>query len=65
VSPIGKPSLFITHGTRDTILPIDQASRVMVPALRDAGYPVEYREWDGGHGVSTALLREAVSWMVA
>lgn len=65
VPPVGKPGFFITHGIRDTILPIDQASRVMVPALRDAGYSVEYREWDGGHGVSTALLREAVTWMVA
>ena len=54
--PTGKPKMFITHGTRDGVLPIDQASRLIVPQLRGAGYEVEYFEFDGGHGVTDALF---------
>jgi phospholipase/carboxylesterase len=58
----GKPKVFITHGTRDTVLPIDQTSRQIVPRLRTAGYDVEYREFDGGHGFTTDLLGQAITW---
>jgi phospholipase/carboxylesterase len=58
----GKPKMFITHGTRDAILPIDQTSRVMVPQLEAAGYDVEYHEFDGGHGVTEELLAQATAW---
>ena len=58
----GKPKVFITHGTRDTVLPIDQTSRQIVPRLKSAGYDVEYHEFDGGHGVTADLLAQAVTW---
>jgi len=61
--PVGKPKIFVTHGTRDQILDIDRTSRVLVPQLKNAGYDVEYHEFDGRHGVSPALLRDAVTWM--
>ena len=61
----GKPKFFITHGTRDTVLPIDQTSRQIVPRLKSAGYDVEYHEFDGGHGVTPDLLAQAVSWVSA
>ncbi|HUQ80274.1 MAG TPA: twin-arginine translocation signal domain-containing protein, partial [Gemmatimonadaceae bacterium] len=60
--PNGKPKMFITHGTRDGILPIAQTSRVMVPQLKAAGYDVEYHEFDGGHGVTDELLAQATVW---
>lgn len=61
----GKPKVFITHGTRDTILPIDQTSRQIVPRLKSAGYDVEFHEFDGGHGVTPDLLAQAVTWASA
>ncbi len=61
----GKPKVFITHGTRDTVLPIAQTSRQIVPQLRSAGYDVEYHEFDGGHGVTPDLLAQAVTWTTA
>lgn len=61
----GKPKMFITHGTRDGVLPIDQTSRIIVPDLKAAGYDVEYFEFDGGHGVTAALLEQAVNWLSA
>jgi phospholipase/carboxylesterase len=61
----GKPKVFITHGTRDTVLPIDQTSRQIVPRLKSAGYDVEYHEFDGGHGVTPDLLAQAATWASA
>lgn len=61
----GKPKIFITHGTRDTVLPIDQTSRQLVPQLKNAGYDVEYHEFDGGHGVPPDLLAQATTWAAA
>jgi len=61
----GKPKIFITHGTSDTILPIYQTSRVIVPQLEKAGYDVEYHEFEGGHGITPELLAQATSWISA
>ena len=61
----GKPKFFITHGTRDQVLPIDGTSRQIVPQLRKDGYDVEYHEFDGGHGVTPALLEQAMTWAAA
>jgi predicted esterase len=44
-------------------LPIDLTSRRMVPRLRDAGYHVTYREFDGVHAVPTPIAREALEWL--
>ena len=50
-APRGEPHIFVSHGTQDQILPIDQCSRRIVPRLRSEGYEVDYREFDGPHGV--------------
>ena len=61
----GKPKFFMTHGTRDTILPIDATSRQIVPALRQLGYDVQYSEFDDGHGVTEELLEQATGWLAS
>jgi phospholipase/carboxylesterase len=61
----GKPRFFISHGTEDTILPIDRCSRVLVPRLRQGGYDVTFREFSGGHGVPPEIGREGLKWMLA
>lgn len=58
----GKPKVFLSHGTRDEILSIVSTSRRIVPQLRDAGYDVTYREFDGDHTVPGPIAREAVEW---
>jgi predicted esterase len=58
VEAVGKPPILITHGTSDTVLPIDATSRLMVPQLRSLGYAVDYREFDGGHAVPMSVLNE-------
>jgi phospholipase/carboxylesterase len=45
----GRPVICISHGVKDSILPIDQCRRRIVPLLRQAGYSVRFEEFDGGH----------------
>jgi len=63
-SQVGVPRIFISHGTRDEILPIDRCSRRIAPALQQAGYDVRYREFDGGHTVPGEIANEAMDWFV-
>jgi phospholipase/carboxylesterase len=59
----GTPKIFVSHGTADRVLPIDRCSRVLVPALKQRGYDVIYREFDGGHEVPPGIAREGMAWV--
>jgi predicted esterase len=65
IDPHARPHVFISHGTRDQILPIDQCSRRIVPQLQQARYDVQYREFDGPHAVPPEIARQAVDWIKA
>jgi phospholipase/carboxylesterase len=58
----GKPPVYVTHGTGDSVLPIASTSRQIVPALQRSGYTVDYHEFDGGHFVEQTLAEEALAW---
>jgi predicted esterase len=58
---IGKPRIFIAHGTGDTVIPIGQG-RDLARTLRRAGYPVTFRAFSGGHEVPDAISRAAARW---
>jgi predicted esterase len=58
-----KPRNFITHGTHDSILPIERCSRRLVPRLKSAGYDVHYQEFNGPHIIMPHLLLKAVRWL--
>jgi phospholipase/carboxylesterase len=60
----GKPRVYVSHGTRDDVLPIDLCSRALVPRLRSRGYAVAYREFDGPHAVPQEIVGEAVRWLL-
>ena len=60
----GQPRVFVSHGTRDEVLPIDRTSRRIVPQLQRAGYDVRSREFDGGHTVPPEIAREARDWFL-
>lgn len=64
VMPRKLPRLFVSHGTRDRVLPIDHASRPLVSELRRAGYRVRYREFEGGHEVPPDIADEALRWFL-
>lgn len=58
----GTPRIYISHGTRDGVLPIERCSRRIVPQLEKAGYDVVYREFEGAHTIPPEINREAVEW---
>lgn len=60
----GRPEIFVSHGRGDEILPIDRCSRRIVPDLRQRGYTVTFREFDGGHQVPNAVANEAMAWAI-
>lgn len=65
VQAIGRPHIFITHGTRDRILPIDRCSRRIVPQLRRRGYDVRYREFNGPHILPPHITFKALRWFAS
>jgi predicted esterase len=62
-TPHGKPQIFVSHGREDPILPISRCGRPIVARLRERGYDVTFREFDGGHEVPEAIARDAIRWM--
>ena len=61
----GKPPVFVSHGTRDGVLPIQETSRRIVPELERDDYEVRYREFDGPHTVPPSVAREALDWFTS
>jgi len=61
----GTPRFFISHGTADPILPIDQCSRVIVQGLRRRGFEVSFKEFEGGHTVPPGIAADAMRWLAA
>jgi hypothetical protein len=59
----GKPRIFISHGTKDHILPIDRCGRRIATELKGQGYDVTFREFDGDHEVPEDIAREGLSWV--
>jgi phospholipase/carboxylesterase len=61
----GSPGLYVSHGTQDSVLPIDVCSRRIVPMLKQAGYDVTYHEFDGPHTVPPEIAHEALDWFLS
>ena len=60
--PLDGKSVFVTHGTRDEMVPIDRA-RASVAVLEQAGAKIVYCEDDVGHKVSLHCLRALRSYL--
>jgi predicted esterase len=61
----GQPRVFVAHGTRDRVLPVDACSRRLVRRLQALEYRVSYEEFDGGHEVPGHVVDRAMSWLLA
>ena len=60
---VGRPRIFISHGTADRILPIDNCGRRLAAQLVSTGYDVQFREFTGPHAVPPEMARAAMQWM--
>ncbi len=61
---VGAPRIFVSHGTQDTVLPIDACSRKLVPRLQRADYDVAYHEFEGGHSYPPEIVQAARGWFI-
>lgn len=57
----GRPSIFVSHGREDAILPIDRCGRPVVDRLREEGYAVRYLEFEGGHILPAQIVAAALN----
>lgn len=58
----GKPEIYISHGLKDPVLPIDPCSRRIVAQLKPQQYKINYQEFQGGHDIPLPVSESAVSW---
>ena len=58
----GRARFWISHGTQDTVLPVERCGRRVAGNLRDAGYDVTYEEFTGGHVMTPDLVTAALDW---
>jgi len=61
--PRGVPRVFIAHGDKDAVLPVEQSGRRIVAELGAAGFDVRYLEFAGGHSLPPDVLRAAALWL--
>jgi len=62
-TPNSKPKIFISHGTNDHILPIDRCGRRVAAELKDRGYEVTFREFEGDHEIPADVAREGLRFL--
>lgn len=61
--PVGRPRIFVAHGTRDNVYSASGTRRYILPKLTSAGYDVTYEEFDGPHRVLPATARQVLEWL--
>lgn len=61
---VGRPRIFVAHGTGDAVLPIALSRDNIVPRLEQEGYDVRYHVFDGGHAMQAAERDAAMKWFV-
>lgn len=64
VEPIvGQPKVFISHGSRDRVLPVVASRDGIAPMFEMDGYDTTYHEFDGGHAMPVDVVAAALDWL--
>jgi phospholipase/carboxylesterase len=62
----GPPArIFMSHGRKDHVIPIAVPKDTLAPALRSAGFKVQFVEFDGDHELPPAILSQALDWFLS
>ena len=61
----GKPKVFLSHGTTDTVLPYTWTSQSLSPNLTASGYTVKFVQFEGGHQIPLTVATEAMDWFIS
>lgn len=59
-----RPTVFVSHGHQDPILPYDNCVDRVIPMLKEEGCAVEFHDFEGGHTVTPAIVAEAVKFVM-
>lgn len=61
--PAGPRSrIFISHGDKDRVIPIETTTHGIGPGLRQIGFEVEVEVFDGGHELRAKQMASAFDW---
>ncbi|TWB44349.1 alpha/beta hydrolase [Nitrospirillum pindoramense] len=58
----GQRRVFISHGTADRVLPLEETARATVPAFKRRGFLVDLRVFEGGHAMPPEVVESALDW---
>ena len=61
---VGKPRIYVSHGTSDSILPVTNSRNSIVPSFNKDDYDVTYNEFEGGHEVPAEISESALDWFL-
>ena len=59
---VGQPRVYISHGTRDTILPFARTGQPLARQLEEARYDVRFDAFEGGRTDPPDKVRAATDW---
>lgn len=62
-SRVGSPRILITHGTEDTVLPVELTGQLIAAQVEQAGYHTTYHEFAGGHVLTPEIHELSLAWM--
>jgi phospholipase/carboxylesterase len=60
----GAPYVFIAHGSKDEVTPVETAGRAHAHRLKAAGYDVVYIEYDGPHKSQPHIVEAAAKYFL-
>jgi predicted esterase len=58
--PAGGQRVYLSHGTRDQVLPYRRTRQSFLPRLLSLGFRITFRPFEGGHVLPDAIAEEAV-----
>ncbi len=61
-NPVGRPLIYVSHGTADGIFDFFGTQDSIVPLLLRSGYNVQFQPFGGGHYVPPEISRDTFLW---
>jgi phospholipase/carboxylesterase len=61
--PVGRPRMFVAHGTRDRVKRVANTRRFVVEELEQRGYDLRFLEFEGGHTIPPEIAETALEWL--
>ena len=59
-----RPAVFVAHGRADGTFPVRDTGARVVATLKDRGYDVTFRPFNGGHELPNSVATEAIVWFI-